>query len=145
MSNKREDVPPRGDEDGERSTKRARLEQDSSQEERLPIMEIRRLAGKAQCREVQFDKSARVVAFKNRNDDVRINVYYTTGTVGTYLNHPRMGKTQLFRRNDSSRRFLRTLASTLTSDTTQLQELSSRLQQAATGMTKNLTLIANRR
>ena len=29
----------------------------------------------------------------------RINVYYTTGTVGTCLDHPRQGKTQLFRRN----------------------------------------------
>ena len=27
------------------------------------------------------------------------NVYYTTGTVATCLNHPRQGKTQLFRRN----------------------------------------------
>ena len=29
----------------------------------------------------------------------RINVYYSTGTVGTCLDHPRQGKTQLFRRN----------------------------------------------
>ena len=29
----------------------------------------------------------------------RVNVYYTTGTVGTCLDHPRKGKTQLFRRN----------------------------------------------
>jgi len=29
----------------------------------------------------------------------RINVYYSTGTVGTSLDHPRQGKTQLFRRN----------------------------------------------
>jgi hypothetical protein len=32
---------------------------------------------------------------------VRINVYYSTGTVGTCLSHPRQGKTQLFRRNVS--------------------------------------------
>eukprot|EP00927_Polykrikos_kofoidii_P077206 TRINITY_DN74174_c0_g1_i1.p1 TRINITY_DN74174_c0_g1~~TRINITY_DN74174_c0_g1_i1.p1 ORF type:complete len:430 (-),score=54.07 TRINITY_DN74174_c0_g1_i1:90-1265(-) len=37
-----------------------------------------------------------MIAFKTAG--VRINVYYTTGTVGTYLDHPRMGKTQLFRR-----------------------------------------------
>ncbi len=30
---------------------------------------------------------------------VRLNVYYTTMTVGTCLNHPIKGKTQLFRRN----------------------------------------------
>ena len=31
--------------------------------------------------------------------NIRINVYWTTGTVGTCLDHPRQGKTQLFRRN----------------------------------------------
>ena len=30
---------------------------------------------------------------------VRVNVYYTTGTVGTSLDHPSKGKTQLFRKN----------------------------------------------
>ena len=29
----------------------------------------------------------------------RINVYYSTETIGTCTNHPRKGKTQLFRRN----------------------------------------------
>ena len=33
-----------------------------------------------------------------RKESVRINVYYTTRTVGTCLNHPARGKTQLFRR-----------------------------------------------
>ena len=28
----------------------------------------------------------------------RINVWFTTMTVGTYLNHPKQGKTQLFRK-----------------------------------------------
>ena len=32
-------------------------------------------------------------------DGVRINVYYTTGTVGTCLEHPTQGRTQMFRRN----------------------------------------------
>lgn len=36
-----------------------------------------------------------------RKDDVRINVYLTTRTVATCLNHPKKGKTQLFRRNVS--------------------------------------------
>jgi len=31
----------------------------------------------------------------------RINVYYTTGTVATCINHPQQGRTQLFRRNVS--------------------------------------------
>lgn len=32
----------------------------------------------------------------------RINVYYTTGIVGSCLNHPKRVKTQLFRRNIST-------------------------------------------
>lgn len=38
-----------------------------------------------------------------RDDDswVRINVWYTTMTVGTCLTHPIQGKTQLFRRRVS--------------------------------------------
>lgn len=31
----------------------------------------------------------------------QINVWTSTGTVGTYLNHPKQGKTQLFRRGVS--------------------------------------------
>lgn len=30
---------------------------------------------------------------------IRINIFWTTGTVGTCLDHPRQGKTQLFRRH----------------------------------------------
>lgn len=33
-----------------------------------------------------------------RKGTTSINVYYSTGTVGTCLNHPRQGKTQMFRR-----------------------------------------------
>ncbi|MCX5794925.1 MAG: hypothetical protein NTY77_05485 [Elusimicrobia bacterium] len=32
---------------------------------------------------------------------VQINVYYSTMTVGTAINHPKQGKTQLFRRGCS--------------------------------------------
>lgn len=34
-----------------------------------------------------------------RRHDVRLNFWLSTGTVGSYLEHPRQGKTQLFRRN----------------------------------------------
>lgn len=47
--------------------------------------------------EISHNEKSRVVSF--RKNDTRINVYYTTGTVGTCLNHPSQGKTQLFRRN----------------------------------------------
>lgn len=33
-----------------------------------------------------------------RKDGTRLNFWLTTGTVGSYLDHPRQGKTQLFRR-----------------------------------------------
>ena len=36
-----------------------------------------------------------------RKDDVRINVYTTTMTVATCLNHPKQGKTQMFRKHVS--------------------------------------------
>lgn len=36
-----------------------------------------------------------------KGDRVRLNVYYTTMTVGTALQHPRKGRTQLFRKNVS--------------------------------------------
>jgi len=33
-----------------------------------------------------------------KRDGVRLNFWLSTGTVGSYLEHPRQGKTQLFRR-----------------------------------------------
>ena len=33
-----------------------------------------------------------------RKDGIRLNFWLSTGTVGSYLDHPRQGKTQLFRR-----------------------------------------------
>lgn len=39
--------------------------------------------------------------YDQNSDRLKINIYIwcTTGTVGTYLKHPRQGKTQLFRRD----------------------------------------------
>ena len=48
-------------------------------------------------------RTSRVISFRGGpTKSTRINVYYTTGTVGTCLNHPKQGKTQLFRRGISS-------------------------------------------
>ncbi|KAL7530625.1 hypothetical protein ACHAXR_005058 [Thalassiosira sp. AJA248-18] len=44
-----------------------------------------------------FNETSRVISFKTDANE-RINVYYTTRTVGTALNHPSQGTTQLFRR-----------------------------------------------
>ena len=51
--------------------------------------------------EVQLNEESRVISFQNFVVDVRVNVYYTTGTVATCLDHPHSGKTQLFRRNQT--------------------------------------------
>lgn len=45
--------------------------------------------------QAQSNEASRVVAFTKGN--TRVAVWYTTGTVGTYLEHPRQGRTQLFR------------------------------------------------
>ena len=66
----------------------------------LPLDEVRRLAQETGLREVEYNDTSRVIAFLS-DDGTRFNVYYTTGTVGTYVFHPRQGTTQLFRRNVS--------------------------------------------
>jgi chorismate mutase len=49
--------------------------------------------------EVYWNQTSKVISFVNDAWECRINVYYTTGTVGTCLDHPTGGKTQLFRRD----------------------------------------------
>ena len=72
----------------------------------LSLDTVRRTARDEGYREIFYNENSRVISFQR--GDVRINVYYTTGTVGTCIDHPRQGKTQLFRRDvDSS--LLRTL------------------------------------
>lgn len=51
--------------------------------------------------EISFNPTSRVISFRNSQTE-KINVYYTTRTVGTALGHPVQGKTQLFRRNCSN-------------------------------------------
>ena len=64
------------------------------------ISKVRHYASVYGWAEVQWNPQSRVLGFE-RNGQERINVYYTTGTVGTCTDHPRLGKTQLFRRNVS--------------------------------------------
>jgi len=52
-------------------------------------------------KEIDHNITSHVISFRCDSDGTRINVYYTTGTVGTCLNHPKKGKTQLFRRDVS--------------------------------------------
>lgn len=72
----------------------------------LELDAIRLTASRHGFREIQFNETSRVVAFETTpaatpGPKCRINVYYTTGTVATCLDHPRSGKTQPFRRDQT--------------------------------------------
>jgi len=69
----------------------------SSKNAALSIEFVRLMAQQYGYTEVCHNETSCMISF--RKDANRINVYYTTATVGTCLNHPRSGKTQLFRRN----------------------------------------------
>ena len=58
--------------------------------------------------EIAFNENSRVISFRTA-DHARINVYYTTRTIGTALSHPAQGATQLFRRNCSTEELLEIL------------------------------------
>lgn len=63
----------------------------------LPLDAVRTIASEYGYTEIGLNEKSVVISF--RRDDIRINVYYTTGTVGTCVDHPKQGKTQLFRKN----------------------------------------------
>ena len=65
----------------------------------LPPVSVREIAQQNGYHEVDEHNSEKSHLLSFRNNTTRINVYYTTGTVGTCLNHPRRGKSQLFRRD----------------------------------------------
>mmetsp|Transcript_17716 Transcript_17716/g.38276 ORF Transcript_17716/g.38276 Transcript_17716/m.38276 type:complete len:445 (-) Transcript_17716:537-1871(-) len=77
----------------------------------LDLEEVKRLAAEEDYELVYFSKESRLISFQptegdadsdggdNENsNDVRINIYWTTGTIGTCFDHPTRGKTQFFRR-----------------------------------------------
>lgn len=63
------------------------------------INQVRSLASQWGFQEVQYNPTSCVIGFRRGNE--LVNVYYSTGTVGTCTNHPKQGKTQLFRRHVS--------------------------------------------
>jgi hypothetical protein len=65
------------------------------------IRNIARAEGYSQC---QVDDHEGVIAFRRVHDDhpELVRVWFRTRTVGTYIGHPRQGKTQLFRKNIQS-------------------------------------------
>lgn len=69
----------------------------------MDLSSVRKLALEENFTEIYHNATSRVVSFikyDGPDDDIliRMNVYWTTGTVGTCINHPHEGKTQLFRR-----------------------------------------------
>lgn len=73
----------------------------------LEVSSVRRIAKEYNLEEIQINDASRMISFRKalgrgcEGGPVRINVYYSTGTVGTALCHPVQGRTQLFRRNCS--------------------------------------------
>lgn len=68
----------------------------------LALNSVEKIAKKEGCEKISLNKKSSVISFHKFIEGtgaVRINVYWTTGTVGTCINHPRQGKTQLFRRD----------------------------------------------
>ena len=69
---------------------------------KLDLVVVRELAAKADLKESYYNDESKVVSFVPHSDHgqtKRINVYWTTGTVGTCVLHPRQGHTQAFRRD----------------------------------------------
>lgn len=63
----------------------------------MNIQEVDNIALKFEYEKIDHQTNISLVSYSK--DYVRINVYLTTMTVGTCLNHPKKGKTQLFRKN----------------------------------------------
>jgi len=68
-----------------------------------PLEPIRAEARAAGLVQIYYNEPSRVISFAPCDSEsgglTRLNVYYTTGTVATCLDHPREGQRQLFRRN----------------------------------------------
>jgi hypothetical protein len=58
---------------------------------------VRGIAIAYDIQEISHNVTSRCISFRTDSNE-RINVYYTTRTIGTALDHPSQGKTQLFRR-----------------------------------------------
>lgn len=52
---------------------------------------------------LEYQENIKMVSYvkgaRGDKDYARINIYYSTMTVGTSLTHPKQGKTQMFRKN----------------------------------------------
>ena len=68
----------------------------------LSLDAVRKVAKNCFLREIYYNEKSMVVSFTSSlgdpGDFLRVNVYWSTGTVGTCLSHPTQGPRQLFRR-----------------------------------------------
>ena len=67
----------------------------------LDLEVVREFASKHHLVEIYLNIASRVISFCDQGNNFRVNVYNSTGTVGTCVNHPVIGKSQLFRQNVS--------------------------------------------
>lgn len=58
---------------------------------------VQQLASLYEWEQIDIQENICMISFKK--NDVRFNFYYSKYTVGTAMNHPVKGKTQLFRKN----------------------------------------------
>ena len=64
------------------------------------LVAIRNIAAEnSSWQEIGLNIPSKVISFRNSDSRARLNIYYTTMTVGSALEHPVWGATQLFRRN----------------------------------------------
>lgn len=63
----------------------------------IPIDEIEKLANANKYFRLDYQENIGMVSYSN--GAVRINIYLSKMTVSTGLDHPKQGKTQMFRKN----------------------------------------------
>lgn len=63
----------------------------------IPIDQIEEIATKNYFNRIDYQEKIGLISYSDGS--TRINIYLTKMTVSTCLNHPKKGKTQLFRKN----------------------------------------------
>lgn len=80
----------------------------------LDIAKIREYANKYKWDEVAFQEKGKLVSFAKelKKVKVRINIYYNTITLSTWISHPSKGKVQLFKENASEKELVEAFKNT---------------------------------
>ena len=63
----------------------------------IPIETIESIAVKNDFNRIDYQEKIGLISYSD--GDTRVNIYLSKMTVSTCLNHPKKGKTQLFRKN----------------------------------------------